>query len=97
MSDREPQAVERQELYRHGKDEPEPVEGYVWRPVRGKDPTKAPTTISGWRGMPLPEDPPDEFLWPPDLSEEERREGQAHFKDKLGRQEQEEGGGDNQA
>jgi hypothetical protein len=65
------------ELYRQGKDKPPEVKGFVWVPVRGLDPTKPPGEPSGWRGLPLPNKPSDEFVIPPEVQVEEERRRQA--------------------
>ena len=66
-----------QGLYRQGRDKPPEVEGYVWVPVKGLDPTKPPREPSGWRGVPVPDKPVDEFVIPVEVQVEEERRRQA--------------------
>ncbi len=55
-----------EEIYIHGRDKPAPVEGREWYPVRGRDPSKSPNEISGWKLGSSPT-PQGEFSLPSEL------------------------------
>ena len=64
------------ELYRQGRDKPPEVEGFVWVPVRGLDPTKPTGEPSGWRGVRIPDKQADEFVIPLEVQAEEQKRQQ---------------------
>lgn len=74
------------EVYVHGTKKPKTAPpGRQWYPVRGRDPSKNPRAISGWRQGPKPT-PQGEFTLPAEL---ERFRGeliqQDDFLDKAGK------------
>ncbi|MCH7640699.1 hypothetical protein IID22_00660 [Patescibacteria group bacterium] len=81
----EKKIVEKKEFFIPGVDEPVEREGYVARSVRGRDPTKSPNEVSGWRMVPLSGNESDEppFVLPPELRSDGVHATQKDFMDKV--------------
>ena len=81
----EREGVAEEENFIPGSDKPVHRPGFVARPVRGLDPTKAPSVISGWRLVPLTgsESDVEPFLIPPELRTDGVQATQMDFMDKV--------------